>query len=239
MGEDVTELVRQLEARARNVQSFVAEYRIDYRSGPMPFVVEGRMYFLRPDRSRSEARVNGKTIISIRNGSRVWRYSPGGHDVWEYDLKEIPLWVPLNVGVDDLSSPFAAIDRDTLQYEGLEKAEERKRHVFNGTMRRIQSEGLMDTRKGFSLRYQQKGPEIRLRMYVDPDTGMVLEMVGSDTSGSPSFEKFFRLLEINATVDESMFKMEEPGSGYKVVQITDLMIHAMNPDYADQPPSLN
>ena len=239
MGEDLTELVRQLEARARNVQSFVAEYRIEYHAGPMPFEVEGRMYFMRPDRSRSEARVNGKTIVSIRNGSRVRRYTPGGHEVWEYDLKEIPLSVPLNAGVDDLSSPFAAIDQETLQYEGLEEAQERRRHVFIGRMRRIESEGLMDTRKGFSLRYQQKGPEVRMRMCLDPETGMVLEMVGSDKSGSPSFEKSFNLLEVNGAMDESMFSMEEPGPGYKVVQISNLMIHAMNPDYADQPPSLN
>ena len=95
------------------------------------------------------AQVNGKEIVSTRNGSKVRRYATQGHEVWEYDLKEIPLPTPLNAGVDDLLSPFAFVDRRSLRYEGAEVVGDRVRHVFLGTLRGMESEGLLDTRKGF------------------------------------------------------------------------------------------
>jgi outer membrane lipoprotein-sorting protein len=239
MSDDVTRLIRQIEERARQVSSFIADYNVTYKSGLMPFEVKGTMHFLRPDRSRSDAMVNGKPIISIRNGSTIRRYSPKGNEIWEYDLKELPLSQPLNSGVDDIVNPFYAVDETTLQYERLENIEGLRRHVFLGKMKSVATEGLLDTRKGFNLRYRLKGPEVQLRLYIDAEIGLLLGMVGSEKSGSPSFEKSFKPLEVNGPIDESLFKMEELKSGYRIVKINELLIHAMNPDYADQPPSLN
>jgi hypothetical protein len=239
MSEDVTALMRQLDARAAGIRSFSADYRVEYRSGVMPFTVEGRMSFLRPDKARAEATVNGKPLVAVRNGSRVRRFAPGGGEAWEYDLKEIPLRAPLNAGLDDLSGPFAAVEPGTLRYEGIEEAGGARGHVFVGMMRRVEAEGLMDTRKGFSLRYEQKVPATRLRMRIDPDTGLLLAMAGIDEAGEPAFQKTFSLREVNGPMDESLFRMEEPPPGLRVVRVTDLMIHAMDPDFADRPPSMN
>ena len=86
MSEDIAKLVRQIEERSKQIRSF-ADYSSSYRSSLMPFEVSGRMHFLRPDRVRSESMVNGKAIISIRNGSIIRRYSPIGNQVWQYELK--------------------------------------------------------------------------------------------------------------------------------------------------------
>jgi len=238
MSDDVARLLGDLEAKARSLRSYVCAYRSDYQSGTIPFHVEGRAFFLRPDKFRSVAQVNGKEIVSTRNGSKVRRYATQGHEVWEYDLKEIPLPTPLNAGVDDLLSPFAFVDRRSLRYEGAEVVGDRVRHVFLGTLRGMESEGLLDTRKGFSLRYRPKVPRFDLRLCVDAETGILLEMTGSGPSVA-GFTKSFTLEQVNGSVDESLFQMTGSGVGYRIVRISDLMIHAMDANYADQPPSKN
>jgi hypothetical protein len=64
-------------------------------------------------------------------------------------------------------------------------------------------------------------------------------MIGTDNNGSESFNVLFKPLEVNGIVDESLFKIEESTTGYRIVQIKDILISAMDPNYADQPPSLN
>lgn len=236
MTEDVLRLVGQIRERTKLVVSFAADYRSIYHSGVLPFEAIGRTYFLRPDRIRSETIVNGKRLVSIRNGSIIRRYSPTGTEVWQYDLKSLPETQPLNFGIADITDPFFAVDEATLKYGGLQDA---MKHAFTGMMRVPPTAGLLDTRKGFSLPYKPKAAQIQVRLLVDAETGLLLEMVGADQAGSESFKAQFGPHEINCHLDESLFEVEETKSGYRIIEIKDILIAALDPDYADQPPSLN
>jgi outer membrane lipoprotein-sorting protein len=239
MTEDVSQLVSQIRERAAMINSLCTDYRSFYHFGPVPFEASGRMQFLRPDRIRTESTVNGKVIISIRNGTTIRRYSPTGNEMWQYDLKEIPQTQPMNLGIVDITDPFFSVEEATLQYEGLHESEGAKMHTFHGSMRVPSMEGLLDTRKGFSLRYSPQVPRIQLRLFINAETGLLLEIIGTDQAGSESFKASYRPVQVNAAVNESIFELNEPKSGYRIVEIKDILISAMNPDYADQPPSLN
>ena len=108
--------------------------------------------------------------------------------------------------------------------KGLETIEGSMRHVFVGKMKTFATEGMLDTRKGFSLPFRSKGPEVQLRLFIDPENGLLLGMIGSEKSGSPSFEKSFRPIEVNVPINESIFKIEEQKSGYRIVKINELLI---------------
>jgi outer membrane lipoprotein-sorting protein len=236
MTEDVLRLVSQIRERTKLVVSFTADYRSIYHSGVLPFEASGRTYFLRPDRIRSETTVNGKSLVSIRNGSIIRRYSPTGTEVWQYDLKSLPETQPLNFGIADITDPFFAVDVATLQYGG---PQDTMKHAFTGMTRVPTTAGLLDTRKGFVLPYKPKAPQIQVRLLVDVETGLLLEIVGTDKAGSESFKAQFGPHEINCHLDESLFEIEESKSGYRIIEIKDILTAALDPDYADQPPSLN
>jgi outer membrane lipoprotein-sorting protein len=239
MTEEVSRLIAQIRVRSQQVNSLSTDYHSIYHSGPLPFESTGRMYFLRPDRVRSETTVNGKPLVSIRNGTVVCRYSPIGKDVWRYDLKDLPQSQPLNFGIADVTDPFFAVDEATIQSDGMNEYEGQQAYDFRGRIRAFPGEGILDTRKGFSLQYKPKAPQVQLRLLIDPKTGLLLRMIGTDNNGSESFNVLFKPLEVNGIVDESLFKIEESTTGYRIVQIKDILISAMDPNYADQPPSLN
>jgi len=236
MTEEVARLLKQIRDRAMLVNSFIADYHCVYHSGPLPYEATGRTYFQRPDRIRSEVSVNGKSIVSIRNGTLIRRYSPAGKEVWQYDLKDLPQTQPINFGIADITDPFFAVDEATLQYVGQPES---MNHVFIGMLGLPVTEGMLDTRKGFSIPYKPRAPQIRVRLVVDAETGLLREMIGTDNAGSESFKTQFGPFEVNCHFDESLFRIEESKSGYRIVEMKDIMISAMNPDYADRPPSLN
>jgi hypothetical protein len=239
MTEETARVVREIRGRCRGVTSLVGRYESAFRLQLMPFEARGRFYFQSPDKYRSESVRNSSEIISVRNGSRVERRLPARKEVWKYDLKDFPQTLPLNYGIADHRDPFFSVDEGGLIYEGLGELENMPVQRFSADIRALAQQGVLDTRKGFSIRYQPKTLRVRMQLSIASETGLLRRMIGNDTTGKPVLQVDYIVEGINVALDGSLFALEETSAAYKSIDITDVMLSAMNPDAADAPPSAN
>jgi hypothetical protein len=239
MTDETARIVRELRHQASLVRSFIAEYRSASSLLPFPLETMAKVFFLSPDRCRSEAFTNGRQIVTIRKGSIVHRCVPQKNEIWRYDVADLPQSEPINFAVADFMDPFFAADESTIQYEGIEKLADTSAHVFTSGTRNRSKQGLLDTRKGFSIPYQPKYPQFNLRLYVDVKTGMLRRIVGADLSGKQVLQADYLMQSINVPLSEALFAMDESTAEYKVIQLTDIMLASLHPDSAERPPSLN
>ena len=239
MTDDAAERVREIRARARLVTSFLAEYRASLKFQLVRIEVAGRVYFLGPDRFRSETRIADEEIITVRKGDAVQRYIPKRKEIWKYSFGDLPRTEPINFGIADLRDSFFAVDETELSYEGMADLEGVPTWVFSSRVKNWATQGLLDTRKGFSIRYMPKDPGVRLKLHVGSETGLLRRMTGTGKDGQELFQANYSVKETNLPLDESLFTMDESRADYKVIDIAETFLTSLNPDAADAPPSIN
>jgi outer membrane lipoprotein-sorting protein len=239
MAAEVERLVRELREKSKDVTSFVANYISFSRLQLLPIEVTGKLYFLAPDRCRSEALINGREIITIRNGDLVQRYLPNKKEIWKYTLSDLPHSEPINYGIADLRDTFFAVDEKNLEYRGTDVQLGILMHVFTGKVKNWIKKGMLDTRKGFSIPYQPKLPEYTIELMVNAETGLLQRIAGIEKSGKTVLQTEYILQSINAPLEGALFAMEEVAAEYKVVELSHILVSALNPDSADEPPSIN
>lgn len=239
MTEKLHRLVSEIRQRTQAVTSFVATYKSVYGMQLMPFEATGKIHFLSPDKARAETVIKNSEIISIRRGTKVQRYITKRKELWTYDLEEWPQTEPLNFGVADLRDPFFAIDETTIAYNGTVKLDKSSEHIFNAQMKNLGQSVSLDTRKGFNIKYQSKVPEISIQLKVDSETGLLRSMIGSEKGGKVIFQLDYYIEAINIPIDDSIFEIDESTTGYKTIDIREILMASMNPDAADAPPSIN
>jgi outer membrane lipoprotein-sorting protein len=239
MKDEVERLVREIRTRTANVSSFSANHHSISRMQLMPIEAKGKVLYLAPDKFRAEVMVNGQEIVMIRRGTAIRRYIPKRRETWKYDLQDIPETLPINAGVADLKDPFLAVDEDGLRYEGRMELDGSAVHAFTGDPKNRASAGLLDTRKGFSIRYQPKCLDIRLRLYVDLETGLLRRTIGVDAAGRELLRVDYQVEAVNVPLDEGLFTIDEANASYRQIDITDTLIASLNPDAAEAPASPN
>jgi outer membrane lipoprotein-sorting protein len=239
MTDETASIVRELRLHASKVISFIADYHSSSSLLLFPLETTAKVFFLSPDRCRSEALTNGKKIITIRKGSVVNRTVPHKDEIWRYDLADLPQSEPINYAIADFMDPFFAVDEHTLKHEGIENLSDTSVQVFTGGTRNWSKQGLLDTRKGFSIPFQPKYPQFSLKLYVDLKTGMLRRTIGIDRSGKQVLEADYLIQSFNVPLSEALFAMDESTAKYKVIQFTDIMFASLNPDSAEAPSSIN
>jgi hypothetical protein len=237
--EEVADLVREIRSQAGKTRSLVVQFRSVYTLQLMPIEASGRIHFLSPDRVRSEATINGREVTTIRKGSLVYRYLPRKKEIWRYDLNDLPQTEPMNFAVADLRDPFFAVDEPTLKYEGIQDLSGSSTHSFTADVKNLSKQGLLDTRKGFSLQYKPRGVECQLRLHIDVETGLLRQMTGTDKTGKLILQTDYVIESTNAELSESIFAVDESTAEYRSIEISDILFSSMNPNAADDPPSLN
>lgn len=205
----------------------------------MPIEATGRITFMAPDNFRADAVINGATIITIRRGSSVRRHIPSRHEIWKYDLKDLPASLPINAGVADVNDPFTAADESSLRYEGRIDLEDGPAHAFSAVARNWARQGVLDTRKGFSITYEPPRFSVRLQLFADAETGLLRRLVGMDKTEKEILRVDYMFRSVNQPVSEALFATDESTAAYRVVDVTDTLLSSLNPDAADAEPSLN
>ncbi len=236
MTEEAAGLVREIRRRARTVTSLMAEYQASLKFPLVRLEVVGKIYYLGPDRFRSETKIADEEIVTVRAGQSVQRYIPKRRELWKYSLADLPQTEPVNFGIADLTDPFFAVDEAALVYEGIEGG---SIWLFSADERNSAKRGLLDTRKGFSLRYEPKRPQVRMKLSVDSETGLLRRMTGLDKSGRELFQANYIVKETNVPIDESLFRMDPSSAGFKVIDLAGTLLSSLNPDAAESPPSVN
>jgi outer membrane lipoprotein-sorting protein len=239
MTDETARIVRELRHKASKVTSFIADYQSISSLLLFPLETKAKVFFLSPDRCRSEAFTNGRQIITIRKGNIIQRCIPQKNEIWRYDLADLPQSEPINYSVADFSNPFFAADESTIQYEGLERLPGASAQVFFGNTRNWSKHGLLDTRKGFSIPYQQKHPQFKLRLYINENTGILRRIVGIDRNGKQVLRTDYLMQSVNVRLLETLFAFDESTAKYKVVHFSDIILASLNPDSAEAPPSIN
>jgi hypothetical protein len=239
MTEETAGMVRQIWKISNEITSLVADFHSVYNLQLLPIESSGKLKFLSTDRLRLEATINGKQIISIRKGSLVHRCLPQRNEIWKYDLNDLPQIEPINFGIADLRDPFFAVDELSLQYEGIQDIKGTSTYTFTANLRNWAKQGLLDTRKGFSLRYQPKGIELCLKLHIYRDSGLLRSIIGIDKTGKHMLQADYVIEAINVPLEDSLFAMNESYAQYKVLEISDILFSSLNPDAADAPPSIN
>ena len=239
MTEEVEGLIRELRERARAVDTFIADYSYAYNLQSKPFEATGGMYFLSPDRFRSETSIGNRRIITIRKGTMVQRHLKHRNEVWKYNLNDVPQTQPINFGIANLKDAFFAVDETTLVYKGMSDFENICTYVFHVNAKNWAGKELLDTRKGFSIKYQPKNSVVGIKLSIDCERGLLLNMIGNDATGTEVFQTNYFIREVNIALDESIFVMDESSADYKVIDVTDVLLSSMNPDEADSASSPN
>jgi outer membrane lipoprotein-sorting protein len=239
MTEDEARLVHRIRERTHRVTSFVADYRASYNVNRASFEVTGKLYFLSPDMYRSVTSIEDKKIITIRRGTAVQRYIPTRNEIWKYELADLPQTEPINFAIADLRDPFYAIEEEDLTHEGTFQLESGTTYVFSANVKNWERQGMLDTRKGFSIRYQPKDLDVRMRLHVDYETGLLRRMTGTTKTGKEVFQADYSNLEVNAFLDESLFAIEESNADYRIIDLKETLLSSMNPDAAETSPSRN
>jgi outer membrane lipoprotein-sorting protein len=239
MTEEEAGLVHGIRERAHRVTSFVADYRATYRMNLASFEVTGKLYFLGPDMYRSVTSILDKKIIVIRKGTAVRRYVPARNEIWRYDLADLPQTEPINFAVADLRDPFFAIAEEDLTHEGTFQLESGTTCVFSAKLKNWERQGMLDTRKGFSIRYQPKELDVRVRLHVDYETGLLRRTTGVTKTGTEVFQADYSNFEVNIFLDESLFAIDESNGDYRIIDMKDTFLSSLNPDAAEAFPSLN
>jgi outer membrane lipoprotein-sorting protein len=232
-------LVRKIRERTRRVTSFVADYRASLGFQLVRLEVVGRIYYASPDRTRAETRIADEDIVTIRRGRSVQRYIPKRNETWKYSFDDLPQTEPINFGIADVCDPFFAIDESGLEYHGTTELEESSTWEFSAEVKNWARQGLLDTRKGFSIRYEPKSPRIRITLHVDHESGLLRRLTGVDKTGAELFQANYFVREMNVPMDDSLFVMDESTASYKVIDIAETLLSSLNPDAADSPSSLN
>lgn len=145
----------------------------------------------------------------------------------------------LNYGIADFRDPFLVVDGDGLAFEGQETLGDSPVQRFAGKPRNWAKEGVLDTRKGFSIPYRSPGLQTDIRLYVSLESGLLRRVTGNDLSGELVLKADYHIEGINVALDESLFTLEESGAAYRTIDITDTMLAGLDPDAADGPPSRN
>lgn len=231
--------MRDIRERAATIGSFIAGYESVSNLRTMPLEAKGRIWFLAPDSFRVETLVCGRQIIILRKGSAIRRRILERNEVWKYDLSDLPESLPINAGIADLRDPFFAADVESLRYEGKRELDNATVHAFAGAYRNWARAGLLDTRKGFSIRYQPADLWVRVALSIDVETGLLRRIAGEDGAGNMLFRVDYLVEAVNVPLDEGLFGTEEQDTGYRVVDITDILLSSLNPDAAEAPPSPN
>jgi hypothetical protein len=231
--------ISDIRERAAAVTSFVAEYRASLRQYHSPMEVAGQLSFLNPNMFRLDTITDNRQITTIRRGRLIERYLVKRKELWKYNLDNLPLTEPINFGVADLRDPFCLVDAAALNYEGTNRKDTVLTYAFSAPMKGLEEKGMLDTRKGFSIRYQPKPLVVRMNLYVDTITGLLRRMSGIDNLGNELFQANYAKIEVNVPMDSALFVMSETAADYKVINAAETLLPPLDPDVADSLPSVN
>jgi len=239
MDREVEKLVLELRQRIQQVRTFEAMYTSVSRSELLPIESHGTVRFSAPDRFRTEAVMNGRRVITVRQGTRVETYLPDRKEAWRYDAKDLPPMLGPGREVLETNDPFAWLQEESLESTGALEIDGSEVYRFTAEARRWGDQGMLDTRKGFSIPYRQRYPELSMTLFVTATTGILRRRVVTDKAGKEMAQLDFLVQAINRPLDEGLFRLEAPSDAFHRVSLMDALLHAMDPDAADRPPSVN
>lgn len=239
MPENVDSLVRRIRARAQALASFKIRFSLSSRLEMFPMDVEGRTWFLAPDRFRSECASNGTDIVTIRVGNSVRRYLPARHEVWLFDLLFMPTLEPLNHSLSDLRDPFAACNPASIELVGEDRSSTGATYGFRALSRMVSGAVELDTRKGFSVRYVPRGVDLRIRLRVDAERGLAREMDASTTEGKELFSVRYDIEKLNTSIAPSLFALDDTDPTLRRIDWGEVVRLSLDPGVADSASSVN
>lgn len=239
MNREVEKLVLELRQRIQQIRSFEATFTSVSHSELLPIDSHGTARFAAPDRFRTEAVMNGRRVITVRQGTLVETYLPDRREAWRYDAKDLPAMLRPGREILDTNDPFAWVQEESLDSGGALEIEGTEVYRFTAEGRRWADQGVLDTRKGFSIPYRQKYPEMSMTLFVAATTGILRRRVVTDKAGKEMARLDFLVQAINVPLDEKLFRLEAPPDAFQRISLMDALAHSMDPDAADRPPSLN
>ena len=239
MNVETERLVREIRAHAGTINSYIADERASSRFGPVQLAYTGRSYFLQPDKHRLEATTNGQATVTVAIGPRVRKYLPAKNEIWEYDIDFQSRMLPLASDISDLRNPFYLTDDTGLDFRGKVTLEDHIMYHFVSTLWHPPDDGLLDTRKGFTIRYRPKPLPIAVALFVDVGDCLLRKRVGTTADGTKVLEADYRIEGINVSLDESLFQLNDLHGSFRKVALREVFQAALNPDSADAPPSRN
>jgi hypothetical protein len=147
--------------------------------------------------------------------------------------------LPFNSEISDLRNPFYLIEESKLEYKGQTTVHDRPMHHFVSSLWQPPNDGLLDTRRGFTIRYRPKALSIMIGLFVDVNDCLLRKRLGTSTDGSTVLEADYRMDEVNLPLERSLFEMREVTGTMRRVNLKDVLEAALNPDSAEAPPSRN
>ncbi len=181
--------------------------------------------------------MDGQATVTIAVGTRVRKYLPGKTETWEYDLDFQSRMLPLTSDISDLRNPFYLTEESALEYRGQAILQDRPAYHFVSRLWQPSNDGVLDTRKGFTIRYGPKTLNIAIALFVDVGDCLLRRRVGTSADGTKVLEADYRIEAINLSLDESLFDMKEASGAYRKVDLREVLRTALNPDSAEAPPS--
>ena len=86
--------------------------------------------------------------------------------------------------------------------------------AFSANTKSWAKQGLLDTRKGLSLRHQPKPLELRLKLLAYSAVTLLRRMIGVDQRGKELFIADYPIVEVSIPIEESLFDLDALTSAY-------------------------
>jgi len=237
MTDETARLVQTLREKARRITTRIMDVESTLDIGPMSFHSVGRLYCAGKDRARLEMRINGQQMVSVRNGEKMQTRVAAKGGTWTYSYGAPHEF--LGFILPDAEDPFFLAHEESLRHEGEQAIEGRATHAFTAALKNMGAPGTLDTRKGFTIAYQPKGPAIDLRLLIDAETGLLVGVSGSGRGGRESFSSRYSVRGIDVPIDDALFGVSDSGADFKAADITDILRSVHDPNAADNASSVN
>ena len=214
------ELIAELEAKAKTINSYRADSKMEMEMMGQKMIYTGTLAFKKPNKSRmgmdtKMGAINTKQIM-ISNGKTVWTYQPHMKIAHKMDLERIIT----ETGDDnrqkngDPSDPFQNLDRDSIVYLRTEKIDRKDVHIFRGYPRKATGTENMPFMPG------------KIEIGLDADSGMLSKMVMFNKEGKEMMSQTYSNIRLNVVISDSEFEFTPP-EGVQVMDITEGTINMM------------
>jgi hypothetical protein len=228
MAENDNGLVGEIEERAGRVATYVAVFDASSNVLGMSFHSQGTLYFRKPASMRSELELNGQKVVDISTPDVALRFFVDQKLAWRYDVKEVCLPDYFEAGLSEAASPFNAVDRETLRYEGLTETAGQASYKFSGK-----------TRDDVRLHRTSLTWPLDVELFIDTTHCLLLRYHSFRHGSFIGQDLRYTFKAVNLPLDRALFTLESSGTGIRYADVTDMLKDAIDPAGRDIGPSMN
>ena len=228
MTDKERKLVEHIEATAKAVLSFTAEYDLTMHYEGISLHSRGKMFYADQSHYRLEGMTNGQKIITVSRNDISETYFVDQKLISRANKIEEQSPIDILHGLSDIRDSFSSIDKETLTYAGPDVVDDRKVYHFRGRFRILTMEGIGKVRM-----------PIEVDSFTDQESCLLLKRVWTQTGKGTLVNAHYKIMDINLPIDDSLFSFDALSPEVRRVGTMDISKTLFFSDEKNQGASMN